>query len=89
MQRTASEEHARRSDGVARQKVTLGSSEQQRKFACRRMQREEESSAGDAIPAVDSARGEECNGMLHCRCIALLMKKSCCEEAKMVAAGGG
>ncbi len=74
---------------MARQKVTLESSEQQRKFACRRMQREEESSSGDAIPAGDSAWREECNGALHCRCIALLMKESCGEEAKMVAARGG
>ncbi len=55
MQRIGSEEYVRRSDRAARQKVTLESSERQQKFACRRVQREEECSSGDAIPAVDSA----------------------------------
>ncbi len=86
MQRTASEEHER-SDTAARQKVTLESSEKLAKFACRRTQRQEESnSAGDAIPAVDSARGEECIDTLHSRCTALHMEESCNEEANMVAA---
>ncbi len=89
MQCTDSKEHARRNERAARQKVTLESSEQQRQFACRRMQREEESSSGDAIPAADSARGGEYNDTLHGRCAALLAKESCSEEAKMVAARGG
>ncbi len=67
----------------------LESSEQQRKFACRRMQREEKSSSSDAIPAVGSARGEECNDTLLCRCTVLLVKERCSEEAKMVAARDG
>ncbi len=89
MQRTASEEHARRSDRDARQKVTLESSERQQKFACRRVQREEEHSSGDAIPAVDSAKGKECNDRLLGRCTALLVRESCSEEAKMAAARDG
>ncbi len=85
MQRTGSEEHARRSDGAARQKVTVESSEQQRKFACRRMQREEESSSGDAIPAADSARREECNDTLHDCCTALRVEERSEGRGKMVA----
>ncbi len=89
MQRTASKEHARRIDGAARQKVMLESNEQQRKFACRRMQRREYSSSGNAIPAVGSAREEERNDTLLDHCAALLVEASCSEEAKMVAARGG
>ncbi len=74
---------------MARQKVTLESSESQRKFACWRTQGEKESSSGDAIPAVGRAKGEECNNTLHSRCTALHMEESCNEEAKMVAARGG
>ncbi len=72
MQRTASEEHARRNDRDARQKVKLESSERQQKFACRR---EEEHSSGDAIPAIDSAKGKECNDTPLGRCTALLVKE--------------
>ncbi len=50
------------------------------------MQQQEESSRGDAIPAVDSTRREECNATLHDRCTALRVEESCIEEAKMVAA---
>jgi hypothetical protein len=53
------------------------------------MQREEESSSGDAIPAMDSLEAEECNDTLHGRCTALLTKERCSEEATMVAARDG
>ncbi len=46
-------------------------------------------SAGNAIPAANSAREEECNDTLHGHCTALLVKESGSEDAKMVAAGEG
>ncbi len=53
------------------------------------MQREEESSTEDAIPAMDSAKEEECKHTLRGCCTALLVKESLSEDENMVAARGG
>jgi hypothetical protein len=78
-----------RSDGDGRAQVRPAIGGKRAKIACRRMQRQEERTAEDAIPAMDSAKGEECNDTLHGRCTALLTKERCSEEAKMVAARDG
>ncbi len=89
MQRTGSEEHARRSDGTVRQKVTLESSGKQPKFACRRMQRKQESTGRDAMPTGDRVKREGCNDTLGRRNCALQMEERSSEGEKMVAARGG
>ncbi len=86
MQRIVSEEHALRSGRAARQQVTVESSKVAAEICQSAQAARRKGSSGDDIPAGDRARGEECKGMLHGRCTALLVEESCSEEAKMVAA---
>jgi hypothetical protein len=52
------------------------------------MSRQEQSSSSHAIPAIDSAKGEECNDVVHGCGTALLMDEKDYERAKAIAARG-